>query len=216
MTRLRTVCCLVLLVGITPVSFAHDDHHSDRHKGTHLLIFGDSLSDTGNAAALGAGITLPPFEGLIPSGPYYTLRFTNGRTWVEDLAKRIGTPETAKAVFLFPAEGRNYAVGGGRARSVPGSFNLPEQVGMFLSSADSAVTRRDLVIIAFGGNDVRDAIVEFGDVLASGGSGEAAQLASAQILCQAVASIEQNSSRASRGQFCQETWQVPAPFRTRG
>lgn len=185
---LCTVCCLALLVGTAPASFAHGDYR----KGSHLLIFGDSLSDTGNAAALGAGITLRPFEGLIPSGPYVTLRFTNGRTWIERLAKRIGAPETAKAVFQFPDKGRNYAVGGGRARPVPGSFNLPEQVGLFLSSAGNTVTRRDLVVMAFGGNDVRDAIVEFGDVLASGGSVAAAQFASAQILCQAVASIEQN------------------------
>jgi phospholipase/lecithinase/hemolysin len=187
LTALCTVFCLVFLVGSAPASFARGDH-----EGVELLIFGDSLSDTGNAAALGAGITFRPFEALIPSGPYVTLRFTNGRTWVEHLAKKIGAPDAAKAVFLFPEEGRNYAVGGGRARSVPGSFNLPEQVGQFLSSTDSALTGRDLVVTAFGGNDVRDAIVEFGSVLASGGAEQAAQLAATQILCQAVASIEEN------------------------
>jgi len=184
---LRAVFCLVFLVGIVPASFAHGDR-----KSVDLLIFGDSLSDTGNAAALGAGITFRPFEALIPSGPYATLRFTNGHTWVEQLAKKIGSPDTAEAVFLFPDKGRNYAVGGGRARSVPGSFNLPEQVGLFLSSTDSALTRRDLVVTAVGGNDVRDAIVEFGSVLASGDTEQAAQLAATQILCQAVASIEEN------------------------
>jgi len=181
------VLCLVFLVGTAPASFAHGDR-----EGVDLLIFGDSLSDTGNAAALGAGITLRPFEALIPSGPYATLRFTNGRTWVEHLAKKIGTPDTAKAVFQFPDEGRNYAVGGGRARWESESFNLPVQVGQFLSSSDSVLTGRDLVVIAFGGNDVRDAIVEFGSARVSGGDEKAAQSAATQILCQAVASIEHN------------------------
>jgi len=48
-----------------------------------------------------------------------------------------------------------------------------------------------VVVTAVGGNDVRDAIVEFGNVLASGDT-EQAQFASTQILCLAVASIEQN------------------------
>jgi phospholipase/lecithinase/hemolysin len=75
---------------------------------------------------------------------------------------------------------------------VSGSFKLPEQVGQFLSSSDSVLTGRDLVVTAFGGNDVRDAIVEFSSVLVSGCDEQAAQLAATQILCQAVASIEQN------------------------
>ncbi|VAW80703.1 Phospholipase/lecithinase/hemolysin [hydrothermal vent metagenome] len=191
---LCTVSCLMLLAGTTVDSFARDDHHSGHHKGKSLLIFGDSLSDTGNAAALGAQIATPPFEGLIPAGPYSILRFTNGRTWVEHLAKKVGAPEAAKAVFQFPAKGRNYAVGGARARLVPGGFNLQEQVGLFLSSIGNTVTRKDRVVIALGGNDVRDAIVEFGSTLTSGGTEAAAQVAAAQILCQAVASIEQNVS----------------------
>ncbi|MGB5732963.1 MAG: SGNH/GDSL hydrolase family protein, partial [Thiohalocapsa sp.] len=187
-TVLYTVFCLVFLVGGAPASFAHDD--DDRR----LLIFGDSLSDTGNAWALGAGISFRPFE-LIPSAPYFTLRFTNGRTWVERLAKKAGTPRTAKAVFLFPRKGRNYAIGGARARSVDGSSLLPDlpgQVEQFLLAHDSMLTPSDLVVMAVGGNDVRDAIVEFGDVIASGDSEDEALLASARILCQAVASIEEN------------------------
>ena len=184
---LYTLVCFVILAGTAQAGSTRHDREA-----TGLLIFGDSLSDTGNAAALGAGINFRPFEALIPSGPYVTLRFTNGRTWVEHLAKKIGTPDAAKAVFLFAEKGRNYAVGGGRARSVSGSFNLPEQVGQFLSSTDSAITGKDLVVTAFGGNDVRDAVVEFGNVLAAGGTVQAAQIAAVPILCQAVASIEEN------------------------
>ncbi len=189
-TRWIALCtgfCVMFLLGIAPASLADGDD-----EGTHTVTFGDSLSDTGNAAALGAGINFRPFEALIPEGPYFTLRFSNGRTWVERLAKKLGTPETAKAVFLDPAEGMNYAVGGARARLFPGRFNLPDQVDLFLSSAgtDSALKHGDLVIIAAGGNDVRDAIVQFDDVLSMTANPDLAFAAAAGVLCEAVASIE--------------------------
>ncbi len=187
-----TLCCLLLFAGVVPVAFAHSDEDEHEHEENGLLIFGDSLSDTGNAAALGAGIVTPPFAGLIPEGPYASLRFTNGRTWVEDLASKMDASDSARAVFQFPEEGRNYAVGGARARLVAGSFNLSEQVGLFLSSVDDEEIRSELLVMAFGGNDVRDAIVEFSTVLALGGSEPAAQFASAQMLCAAVANIELN------------------------
>lgn len=47
LTDLCTVFCLVLLVGMAPAGFADGDR-----EGVDLLIFGDSLSDTGNAAPL--------------------------------------------------------------------------------------------------------------------------------------------------------------------
>jgi phospholipase/lecithinase/hemolysin len=188
-TSICTVFCFVFLVGTAPASFAY---HPDDGKSVRLTIFGDSLSDSGNAAALGAGITLRPFDNLVPDGPYFTYRFTNGRTWVEHLAKSLGSADSAKAVFRFSDVGRNYAVGGARAREFPDRVNLPQQVGQFLSFTGGALTHRDLVVMEFGGNDVRDAIAEFANALVSGGTEGEAQVASTQILCQAVASIEQN------------------------
>ena len=103
---LCTLLCVAFLLATAPAGFAEDDDES-----YDLLIFGDSLSDTANAAVLGAGINFRPFDSLVPSGPYFTLRFTNGRTWVERLAKQIGKPETAKAVFLFPGKRRATPLG---------------------------------------------------------------------------------------------------------
>ena len=114
-----TVLSLVFVVAAAPASLAHGDG-----KGVDLIIFGDSLSDTGNAAVLAAGITFRPFESQIPDGPYVTYRFTNGRTWVEHLAKSLGSADSAKAAFLFSDVGRNYAVGGARARDFPDRVNL--------------------------------------------------------------------------------------------
>jgi phospholipase/lecithinase/hemolysin len=70
---------------------------------TELVVFGDSLSDTGNAG-----------------------RFSNGPVWVEHLAKSLGLP-------LRPsrAGGTNHAVGG--ARAVGGPNELRAQVRGYLA-----------------------------------------------------------------------------------
>ena len=106
-TAICTVSCLVLFVGTAPASFACQKHDGE---SVRLTRFGDGLSDSGNAAALAAGITFRPFDNLIPDGPYFTYRFTNGRTWVEHLAKSTGSADSAKAAFLFSDVGRNCAV----------------------------------------------------------------------------------------------------------
>jgi outer membrane lipase/esterase len=185
---LCAVLSLVVLVGIPTASYAHGNSH-DRE----IIFFGDSLSDNGNAAALGAPITVPPFAALIPDGPYFpSLVFSNGPPWVVHFARRLNTPESALAALAFPGLGNNYAVGGGRARDVAATLDLPEQVGIFLSAPDSTLESRDWVVIVNGGNDIRDSIVEFGDVLSGTGSETQALASAAGILCEAVASIESN------------------------
>lgn len=70
---------------------------------SELIVFGDSLSDTGNAG-----------------------RFTNGPVWVEGIAKQLG-------LDLRPARfgGTNYAVGG--ARTHGGVIDVLSQTAMFLT-----------------------------------------------------------------------------------
>jgi len=123
---LCSVFCLVFLVGTAPASFARGGR-----EGADLLIFGDSLSDTGNAAALGAGISFRPFEALIPSGPYVTLRFTNGRTWVEHLAKKSARPTLPRRSFCFLTRAETMPSGAqGRDRS-PGVLTCPNRLDCF-------------------------------------------------------------------------------------
>src|SRR6266704_4453450 len=53
-----------------------------------FVVFGDSLSDPGNAFVLLRDVEVPPFDGLIPDAPYARggMHFSNGATWVEQLA----------------------------------------------------------------------------------------------------------------------------------
>lgn len=46
-----------------------------------LIVFGDSLSDTGNVARITGG--------LVPSEPYYQGRFTNGPNYVDYMASAL-------------------------------------------------------------------------------------------------------------------------------
>src|SRR3989442_9660381 len=52
-----------------------------------FVVFGDSLSDPGNAFVLAGGVAVPPFS-LIPNPPYAPggLHFSDGATWVEPLS----------------------------------------------------------------------------------------------------------------------------------
>ena len=81
-----------------------------------LFVFGDSLSDPGNAQALSGG-----FGGQFPPNYGYPLpitRFTNGPTAAEALAAGLGVADGAA---YSSAGGTNYAVGGALAGT--GNFN---------------------------------------------------------------------------------------------
>jgi phospholipase/lecithinase/hemolysin len=58
-----------------------------------IVVFGTSLSDTGNAFALTHETTTPPYDELdpflVPSASYAVggQHFTNGATWIEQLAQ---------------------------------------------------------------------------------------------------------------------------------
>src|SRR4051812_46436664 len=68
-----------------------------------LVVFGDSLSDVGNAYA--------GTQGAAPaSPPYFNGRFSNGPVYVETLAEYLGAAPLAPA-FVVPG-GTDYAVGG--------------------------------------------------------------------------------------------------------
>jgi cholinesterase len=91
---------------------------------TGLVVFGDSLSDSGNAG-----------------------RFTDGPVWVEHLARRIG-------VTLLPSRlgGTNHAVGGARAQGGPDG--LRAQADRFLAARRGGLDPRALYIVYGGGNDL--------------------------------------------------------------
>ena len=123
-----------------------------------LVVFGDSLSDPGNAWVLTGLQSHAPFE-MVPDAAYAIggHHFSNGRTWVEQLAHEFNA--TAGPAFHFSGK-TNYAVGGARARTV-GVFDLDAQVTMHLGMSAGVADDDTLYIIMIGGNDVRDAMQTF-------------------------------------------------------
>ncbi len=101
-----------------------------------VFVFGDSLSDTGNAF-LATGKTIP----LSP--PYYQGRFSNGLVWVE----RLGY--SAKP---FLAGGTNFAFGSATTE------DMLLQVGVFFISHFFHADPRALYVVWGGATDIRHTV----------------------------------------------------------
>jgi phospholipase/lecithinase/hemolysin len=128
-----------------------------------VIVFGDSLSDPGNAWALTGQETVAPYEP-VPTFPYAIggHHFSNGKIYIERLARSIHLNSSAKAAFDPElAKATNYALGGGRARmgGPRPEVELSAQVGAFLSDVGGIAPSDALYVIWIGGNDVRDALV---------------------------------------------------------
>ena len=93
-----------------------------------VVVFGDSLSDSGNAG-----------------------RSTNGPVWVEYLAQRY-------SIVLQPSRigGSNFAIGGARLNAQSGPSNLRAQADLYLRSSQPAPGT--LYVVYGGGNDVLGAL----------------------------------------------------------
>jgi phospholipase/lecithinase/hemolysin len=164
---------LLAFVALAPGWAAADDDRRSSHRPfDRIVVFGDSLSDPGNAFALTGENLTPPSYGmsglelltLIPDAPYAKggNHFSNGPTWIEDLARSIGLAASARPAFASAnPHATNYAVGGARARAA-GSFHLAVQVDAFLADVRGRASSDSLHVVALGGNDVRDAL-QLGD-----------------------------------------------------
>ena len=97
----------------------------------HIVVFGDSLSDMGNAG-----------------------RFSNGPVWVEQLADKLH-------VTLRPSDhgGENFAIGGARLDPKSGPDSLRAQVDRFLQRK-ALPEGRTLYIVWGGSNDIFAALDE--------------------------------------------------------
>ena len=124
-----------------------------------FVVFGDSLSDPGNAFVLLRDVEIPPFDSLIPDAPYArgALHFSNGATWVEQLSLLDHTLPSAGPALFIPLLFSNYAVGGARARH-EGPFDLSTQVGLFVRDFRGQGPSDALYVVFAGGNDLRDAL----------------------------------------------------------
>jgi phospholipase/lecithinase/hemolysin len=116
---------------------------------SHIVVFGDSLSDTGNYYQLSGGS---------PAAPYAGGRFCNGPIWVEYLSLQLG-------MDYEPAD--NFAVGG----ATTGTFNsndgfagrqypgLQDEISSFQASPAITEPERALYVVEAGANDFFGALV---------------------------------------------------------
>jgi outer membrane lipase/esterase len=131
--RLSIAFVLAALVMAAPLRAADD------RGGPRLVVFGDSLSDSGNNPS--------------PSPPYFEGRWSNGFTWADRLAPRF---DLGPALVPSSAGGSNYARAGAR---VIGTDSLVDQIAAYLQDAHFDADKRATYAVFIGGNDVRDAII---------------------------------------------------------
>ena len=132
---------------------------------SRIVVFGDSLSDSGNAFVFVGEANTPPYAALdqllIPDRPYAKggHHFSNGETWVEQLARPMGFAGNTRPAFReLGTDATNYAVGGARAREDGINVDLGFQVTTFLNTFGGTAPADALYVIEFGSNDVRDAL----------------------------------------------------------
>ena len=100
-----------------------------------LYIFGDSLSDTGNAKTA--------TSGLFPDRNYYEGRFSDGPNYADQLGQKFNTPVIPSRSF-----GSNYALGGSR------SLEVNAQVFNYKENAEGIAKEGAYYIVWTGANDL--------------------------------------------------------------
>ena len=142
-----SVLCLCLFTGVLSAKTGI--------KG--IYVFGDSYSDTGNAALYTPTVELAP-EQTYPSfaEPYMPGRASNGPVWIEIAAAAYGYE-----VLPALAGGRNFAFAGaesGTGFSAQGTLNFHAQIRLFKSMLTGrqikSVHPKDLFVVWFGINDL--------------------------------------------------------------
>jgi outer membrane lipase/esterase len=124
--------------------------------GKTTVVFGASVSDTGNACALSA-------SSCPPAPPYATGRASNGPLWVETVAARYGATATPSLLG-----GYNYAYGGATTGTVPGTTvttrppSMAAQMDQYLARVNYQVNPQTLVILdgITVGNNIADALTQ--------------------------------------------------------
>lgn len=124
---------------------------------TSMVVFGDSLSDSGNnAIAIGTAPGQVVSGNLyVPSYPYASGVYSNGPVWASDAAAALNVP-------LLPSlgGGTNFAFGGattGTPGGGPGGFpySLVQQAGQYLAAVNHHASPTALYVVEGGGNNAR-------------------------------------------------------------
>lgn len=153
-----------LLAG-TALGLSLIGHAACAQQFSNLVIFGDSLSDTGNIAKLVPPAllsTLPPGSGA-PVPPYYNFRFSNGPIYADVLGSRLGiTGPTSDFALGGAYSGRLNEVLGAvpisganvvsLLNALPIDTSVDGQIASYLASG-APVSRSGLYVVWGGAND---------------------------------------------------------------
>jgi len=170
MTRstVKTGSALLALLGLVTIQGGLPVSADSKAPYSHIVTFGTSLSDSGNAFVLIDENGTPPdydVDGLWqPFSPYARggNHLTNGATWIEQFSRLAGLAPSGLPAFRgVGSKATNYAVGGARAYDAPGFFNLSDQVAASLADTGGHLSPEALYAIEIGANDARDALVAF-------------------------------------------------------
>ena len=127
-----------------------------------LVVFGDSLSDSGNnTIAIGSNpAQVITGNTYVPSQTYGSGVYSNGPVWATDAAAKLGVP---LAPSLAPG-GTNYSYGGATTGPAGNGFpfSLLVQSGQYLAATANHASANGLYVIAGGGNDARAALTAIG------------------------------------------------------
>lgn len=158
--------CIVLLFSLLVPGMAVADEPVNG-----VVIFGDSISDTGNKYFETGFANTPPYSELLESllvsdGPYTRggLNHSNGATWIEQYARPRGLAGYVGPALRSDGKAMNYAYGGARARPdmvivQNENRHLPTQVEDFLADVNYSAPSDHLYVIFIGGNDIFDAVI---------------------------------------------------------
>ena len=139
-------------------------------KTQDLVIFGDSLSDTGNRFFVAGIKNTPPYDlaaqdDLVPRFPYAIggATYTNGSIWIEHLARAISRGGVSQAALASNGTAANYAFAGARASNDPpipfnDNLHLSKQVDRYLGDVNDVASSTALFVIFIGGNDLAEAL----------------------------------------------------------
>jgi phospholipase/lecithinase/hemolysin len=159
----------IVLIVLLPMSLAPSMFGQDF---SGMVVFGTSLSDPGNHFIEFGTTALQPFAPL-PDASYAIggHHFTNGATWVEQVATSLHLPTSGNPALRKGGVFGNYAMGRARVRpcaTVPAAcpdgqypFGVVEvgfEVSHFLSDVGGDAPAGYLYVIEVGGNDVNDAL----------------------------------------------------------
>jgi outer membrane lipase/esterase len=144
-----------------------------------LVVFGDSLSDSGNNEAIFTSLGIGTLgdsqiitgNSYIPELTYASGVYSNGPVWASQLASSLGIAGFAPSLL----GGTNYAFGGARTYEVAGIYSgLVGQKDEYLAKLAATSSTADatgLYVVAGGGNNVRDTLTAVGAAFMAGNFG---------------------------------------------